>query len=106
MRFFQWGIKMIKSVMQSAYEISRKVWRRGTSQSSLRRHNHELRYQVEVLKVYNTNLSDKLEEVKDENILLWQHMDEMKESERAIMQSITDEIQDNMIRTISPIGDA
>jgi hypothetical protein len=33
-------------------------------------------------------------------------MDEMKASERAIMQSITDEIQDNLIRTLEPIGDA
>lgn len=97
---------MIKNVTRSAYEILRKVWSRGTSQSSLRRHNHELRYQAETLKAYNKNLSDKLEELKDENILLWQYMEEMKESERAIMQSITDEFQDNMIRTISPVGDA
>jgi hypothetical protein len=44
--------------------------------------------------------------VKDENILLWQHMDEMKEAEKAIMKSLTDEIQDNMLRNLTPVGDA
>ena len=97
---------MIKNVMRSIYETSKKVWRMGTSQSSLRRHNHELRYQVEALRGFNKNLQKMIEEVKDENILLWQHMDEMKESERAIMQSITDEIQDNLLRTLEPVGDA
>jgi len=97
---------MIRNVMRSIYETSKKVWRVGTSRSSLRRNNHELRYQVEALRGLNKNLQETLEEVKDENILLWQHMDEMKASERAIMQSITDEIQDNLIRTLEPIGDA
>jgi len=44
--------------------------------------------------------------VKDENILLWQHMEEMKEAEKAIMKTINDEIQDSMLRTLTPVGDA
>ncbi len=58
------------------------------------------------MKIQNQKLLDSLESVKDENILLWQHMDEMKEAEKAIMKSISDEIQDNMLRTLTPIGDA
>jgi len=97
---------MIKNAMRSIYETSQKVWRRGTSRSSLRRRNHELRYQIEALRGHNKNLQKMIEEMKDENILLWQHMDDMKEADRAIMQSITDEIQDNLIRTLEPVGDA
>jgi hypothetical protein len=49
---------------------------------------------------------DTLEAMKDENVLLWQHMDEMKEAEKAIMKSITDELQDNLLRNLTPVGDA
>ncbi len=61
---------------------------------------------MELLKTQNEKLLSKLESVKDENILLWQHMDEMKEAEKAIMKSISDEIQDNLLRTLTPVGDA
>tara|TARA_B100000287_G_scaffold64916_1_gene56442 strand:+ start:6483 stop:6584 length:102 start_codon:yes stop_codon:yes gene_type:complete len=33
-------------------------------------------------------------------------MDEMKEAEKAIMKSITDEIENNLLRNITPVGDA
>ena len=44
--------------------------------------------------------------MKDENLLLWQHMEELKEAEKAIMKSITDEPQDNLLRGLEPVGDA
>ena len=76
------------------------------SRSSRQRENLELRYQVELLRAKNDKLAEALVSVKDENILLWQHMDEMKEAEKAIMKSLTDEIQDNMLRNLTPVGDA
>jgi hypothetical protein len=44
--------------------------------------------------------------VKDENIMLWQHMEEMKEAEKAIMKSITDEYEQQLLRGLVPVGDA
>ena len=106
MKFFQWGKEVVKNVRRLISATLRKASRRVTSRSSLRRRNHELLYQVELLKIHNKKLAENLETMKDENILLWQHMDEMKEAERAIMKSITDELQDNLLRTLEPIGDA
>ena len=97
---------MARNVTQSMSAILRKVWKRGTSRSSLRRTNHELRYTVELLKVNNKKLADQLEAVKDENVLLWQHMEEMKEAEKAIMKSITDEYEAQLLRGLTPVGDA
>jgi|APSaa5957512622_1039677.scaffolds.fasta_scaffold51497_3 predicted RNase H-like nuclease (RuvC/YqgF family) len=106
MRFFQWGTEMAKSVTQSMSAILRKVLRAGTSKSSLHRTNHELRYTVELLKVHNKKLSDQLDAVKDENVLLWNHMEEMKEAEKAIMKSITDEYEAQLMKGLTPVGDA
>jgi hypothetical protein len=106
MRFFQWGTEMAKNVTRSMSAILRKALRGGTSRSSLRRTNHELRYTVELLKVNNKKLVEQLEAVKDENILLWQHMEEMKEAEKAIMKSITDEYEAQLLRGLRPVGDA
>tara|TARA_Y100001936_G_C15792448_1_gene517163 strand:+ start:568 stop:744 length:177 start_codon:yes stop_codon:yes gene_type:complete len=58
------------------------------------------------LRINNKKLSEALAAVKDENVLLWQHMDEMKEAERAIMKSLTDEIEDSLLRNLAPVGDA
>tara|TARA_B100000287_G_C20076375_1_gene560548 strand:- start:5 stop:181 length:177 start_codon:yes stop_codon:yes gene_type:complete len=58
------------------------------------------------LRINNKKLSEALVAVKDENVLLWQHMDEMKEAERAIMKSLTDEIEDSLLRNLTPVGDA
>tara|TARA_R100000005_G_C4941973_1_gene166124 strand:+ start:785 stop:961 length:177 start_codon:yes stop_codon:yes gene_type:complete len=58
------------------------------------------------LRINNKKLSEALAAVKDENVLLWQHMDEMKEAERAIMKSLTDEIEDSLLRNLTPVGDA
>jgi hypothetical protein len=33
-------------------------------------------------------------------------MDEMKESEKAIMKTLTEEIEAQMMRTLTPVGDA
>tara|TARA_B100000427_G_C15498346_1_gene590868 strand:- start:916 stop:1086 length:171 start_codon:yes stop_codon:yes gene_type:complete len=54
----------------------------------------------------NKKLLAALEAVKDENVLLWQHMDEMKEAEKAIMKSLTDELEDSLLRNLTPVGDA
>lgn len=97
---------MARSVRQSISTAFRKLFARGTSKSSLTRENHELRYKLELLKDQNNKLLTKLQAVKDENILLWQHMDEMKESEKAIMKTLTEEIEAQMMRTLTPVGDA
>jgi hypothetical protein len=106
MKLFQWVYRVIKDALLLPVGILKQAWRRATSRSSLLRENHELRYQVELYKIQNKKLVDSLEAMKDENVLLWQHMDEMKEAEKAIMKSITDELQDNILRTLTPIGDA
>lgn len=106
MRFFQWGTQMARNVTQSMFAIFRRVLKRGTSRSSLLREKHELTYQVELLRAHNRKLSETLEKVKDENILLWQHMEEMKEAERAIMKSLTDEYEAQLIKGLTPVGDA
>ena len=97
---------MVKNVMQSISATLRKVLKKGPSRSFLYRTNHELRYKVELLKIHNQKLVEKLEAVKDENILLWQHMEEMKEAEKAIMKSITDEYEQQLLRGLVPVGDA
>ena len=106
MRLFQWAMVAIKDAVLSPVRILRQAWQRARSGSSLQRENLELRYQVELLRINNKKLADALEALKDENVLLWQHMDEMKEAEKAIMKSITDEIENNLLRNITPVGDA
>lgn len=106
MKLFQWVMRAAKDGLLLPVRILRRAWQRVRLGSSLQRENHELRYQVELLRVKNDKLAKTLVTVKDENILLWQHMDEMKEAEKAIMKSLTDEIQDNMLRNLTPVGDA
>ena len=97
---------MAKNAKQSIFTVFKRLFARGTSKSSLIREAHELRYKVELLKDQNSKLLVKLASLKDENILLWQHMDEMKESERAIMKTLSEEIELQMIKTLTPVGDA
>ncbi len=106
MKLFQWAMRMAKDGLLLPVRILRQAWQRVTSGSSLQRENLELRYQVELLRINNKKLADALEAIKDENVLLWQHMDEMKEAEKAIMKSLTDELQDNLLRNLTPVGDA
>ena len=87
-------------------QILKRAWKRVRSGSSLQRENHELLYQVASLKMQNKKLLAALEAVKDENVLLWQHMDEMKAAEKAIMKSLTDELEDSLLRNLTPVGDA
>ena len=97
---------MAKDVAQSMYRLLKKRLSWGKSKSSLIRENHELRYKAELLKTQNNKLLQKVEAIRDENLLLWMHLDEMKEAEKAMMKSISDEIQDSMLRMLEPIGDA
>ena len=97
---------MVKNVTQSLSAILRKALRKEPSRSSLCRTNHELRYKVELLKIHNQKLVENLAAVKDENIMLWQHMEEMREAEKAIMKSITDEYEQQLLRGLVPVGDA
>lgn len=106
MKLTRWGIQMAKDVTQSMFKLLTKRLSWGKSKSSLIRENHELRYKVELLKTQNNNLLKKVESIRDENLLLWTYLDEMKEAEKAMMKSINDEIQDSMLRLIEPIGDA
>ena len=106
MKLFQWVMRMAKDGLLLPVRILRQAWQRVTSGSSLQRENHELRYQAAALKMQNKKLLTALEATKDENVLLWQHMDEMKEAEKAIMKSLTDELQDNLLRNLTPVGDA
>ena len=97
---------MAKDVAQSMYRLLKRRLSWGKSKSSLIRENHELRYKVELLKTQNNKLLQKVEAIRDENLLLWMHLDEMKEAEKAMMKSISDEIQDSMLRMLEPVGDA
>ena len=106
MKLTRWGIQMAKDVTQSMFRFLTRRLNWGKSKSSLIRENHELRYKAELLKTQNNKLLQKVEAIRDENLLLWMHLDEMKEAEKAMMKSISDEIQDSMLRMLEPIGDA
>ena len=82
MKLFQWAMRMVKDGLLLPVQILRQAWKRVRSGSSLQRENHELLYQVTTLKLQNEKLLAALEAARDENVLLWQHMDEMKEAER------------------------
>ena len=47
-----------------------------------------------------------MEAIRDENLLLWQHLEEMKEAEKAIMKTLTDEFEAQMLQSLTPVGDA
>ena len=106
MKLFQWAMRMAKDGLLLPVQILRQAWKRVRSRSSLQRENHELLYQVATLKLQNEKLLAALEAARDENVLLWQHMDEMKEAEKAIMKSLTDELEDSLLRNLTPVGDA
>ena len=48
----------------------------------------------------------RIKELKDENILLWNYLDEVRESEKALMKEIQIVVDDYVMKQMKPIGDA
>jgi hypothetical protein len=51
-------------------------------------------------------LEKELEELRSENDLLWNYLDEVRESEKALMKEIQIAVDDYVMKNMKPIGDA
>jgi transcriptional regulator of met regulon len=51
-------------------------------------------------------LEELVKELQEENDLLWNYLDEIRESEKALMREIQVAIDDYVINQMKPIGDA
>lgn len=51
-------------------------------------------------------LEELVEELQSENDLLWNYLDEIRESEKALMREIQVAVDDYVVKQMKPIGDA
>jgi hypothetical protein len=51
-------------------------------------------------------LEELVKELQEENDLLWNYLDEIRESEKALMREIQVAIDDYVVKQMKPIGDA
>lgn len=51
-------------------------------------------------------LEQELEELRSENELLWNYLDEIRESEKALMREIQLAVDDYVTKHMKPVGDA
>jgi len=51
-------------------------------------------------------LQQEIEELRSENDLLWNYLDEIRESEKALMREIQIAVDDYVMKQMKPIGDA
>jgi FtsZ-binding cell division protein ZapB len=51
-------------------------------------------------------LQQEIEELRSENDLLWNYLDEIRESEKALMREIQIAVDDYVTKQMKPIGDA
>jgi hypothetical protein len=51
-------------------------------------------------------LEELVKELQEENDLLWNYLDEIRESEKALMREIQVAIDDYVVNQMKPIGDA
>lgn len=51
-------------------------------------------------------LEELVKELQEENDLLWNYLDEVRESEKTLMKEIQIAVDDYVIKNMKPIGDA
>jgi uncharacterized protein YnzC (UPF0291/DUF896 family) len=51
-------------------------------------------------------LEELVKELQEENDLLWNYLDEVRESEKALMKEIQIVVDDYVMKQMKPIGDA
>ena len=51
-------------------------------------------------------LEQLVDELQSENDLLWSYLDEVRESEKALMKEIQIAVDDYVVKQMKPIGDA
>jgi predicted RNase H-like nuclease (RuvC/YqgF family) len=51
-------------------------------------------------------LEELVEELQEENDMLWDYLDEVRESEKALMKEIQIAVDDYVTKQMKPIGDA
>jgi FtsZ-binding cell division protein ZapB len=51
-------------------------------------------------------LQQEIEELRSENDLLWNYLDEVRENEKALMKEIQIAVDDYVMKNMKPIGDA
>jgi hypothetical protein len=51
-------------------------------------------------------LEELVKELQEENDLLWNYLDEIRESEKALMREIQVAVDDYVVKQMKPIGDA
>ena len=51
-------------------------------------------------------LEELVKELQEENDLLWNYLDEVRESEKALMKEIQIAVDDYIVKQMKPIGDA
>jgi transcriptional regulator of met regulon len=51
-------------------------------------------------------LEELVKELQEENDLLWNYLDEIRESEKALMREIQIAVDDYVVKQMKPIGDA
>ena len=51
-------------------------------------------------------LEELVKELQEENDLLWNYLDEVRESEKALMKEIQIAVDDYVMKNMKPIGDA
>ena len=51
-------------------------------------------------------LEKELEELRSENLLLWDYLDEVRENEKALMKEIQIAVDHYIMKEMKPVGDA
>lgn len=51
-------------------------------------------------------LEELVNELQEENDMLWNYLDEVRESEKALMKEIQIAVDDYVVKQMKPIGDA
>lgn len=51
-------------------------------------------------------LQELVNELQEENDMLWNYLDEVRESEKALMKEIQIAVDDYVVKQMKPIGDA
>ena len=62
--------------------------------------------QIQLLQNKIKLLEDLLTEVNEENMLLWDYLDEVRENEKALMKEIQIAVDHYVVTKMKPVGDA
>ncbi|HHZ94746.1 MAG TPA: hypothetical protein EYN67_04105 [Flavobacteriales bacterium] len=62
--------------------------------------------EIVMLRESNERYRKALEEIKDENELLWDQLSDIQASDRALKRQMSEAMEDAYYRNIKPVGDA